>query len=91
MTPGAAQDVAVTDVREAAWWAVHAALALRPGWAVTPAAYHAEERPVPRWHVTAVDARRLGRRARHAALEGVGATEIEALEVLARLLEEGQG
>jgi hypothetical protein len=78
------------EAREAAWWRVHAALELRHGWAVTPASYHAEERPWPRWHVSAVDARRLGRRARHAALEGVGATEIEALEMLARLLREAQ-
>lgn len=76
-----------TDAREAAWWRVHDLLERRPGWRVTPSANHSEERPRPRWHVTAVDARNLGRRARHEALEGLGETELEALADLARRLD----
>ena len=77
----------MTD-REAAWFAVHAALARLPGWRVTTAEFHEDER---RWHVTAVDARSRGRRAKHEAISASGATEIEALERLAALLREWSG
>jgi hypothetical protein len=70
--------------REAAWDRVHDALARLPGWRAPQAQYHAEER---RWHVTAYDGRPLGRGKPHEALEGTGATEAEALEELARRLE----
>jgi hypothetical protein len=84
-------DDMTNDPREAAWWRIHEALERLPGWRVTPASDHADEHPATRWHVTAVDGRNLGRRTRHPALEGVGPTEIEALEMLARLLEERFG
>ena len=78
----------MSDAREAAWWRIREALERLPGWRVTPTDDRAEERPTARWHVTAVDGRNLGRRGRHEGLEGLGATEVEALDALARLLEE---
>lgn len=69
------------DDRNAARSAVHAAQARLPGWTVTRAEYQGEE---GRWHVTAVDATNRGRRAMHEAIEASGATELEALETLAR-------
>ena len=75
----------MTDEREATWFAVHDALAQLPGWKASRAEYHGEER---RWHVAAVDATNRGRRAMHESISGTGATEIEALEELARRLGE---
>jgi hypothetical protein len=54
----------MTD-REAAWFALHDAVARLPGWHVTKAELHEDER---RWHVTAIDARFRGRRAKHEAI-----------------------
>jgi hypothetical protein len=54
---------------------------------MTPSNYHAEEKPWPRWHVTVHHATVRGRRARRPAIEATGATEVEALDQLAALLE----
>jgi hypothetical protein len=77
----------MTDERETAWFRLHDALEAWPGWRVTPADYQAEEKPWPRWHVTVHDAAVRGRQARRAAVEGTGATEVEALEALSARLE----
>jgi hypothetical protein len=50
--------------------------------------FHEDER---RWHVTAVDARPRGRKARHEAISGIRAAEIEALAELARELQAPAG
>ncbi len=80
-------DPLAAEAREAAWWRLHAALEQRPGWRVTPASFHAEERPWPRWHVTAIDLSRRGRGLLHDALEACGRTELEALDELVLMLE----
>jgi hypothetical protein len=73
----------VTEL-EAAWAAVHDAIAAMPGGAAGPASYHGE---AASWHVTAVDLRPRGRQAKREAIEATGATEVAALGALARLLE----
>ena len=75
------------DEREAAWGAVHDAIARMPGWAVGPCTYHAE---VALWHVNAIDLRPRGRYAKREAITATGATEIEALAALVALLEARQ-
>jgi hypothetical protein len=72
--------------RLAAWDRVHAALERLPGWRVSPPQLHPEGR---RWHATAYDGRHHGRGRVHEAMEGVGATETEAIEDLAR--QQGEG
>ncbi len=67
----------MTDEREALYWRLHDALPL--GWHLTPADYHGEER---RWHVTAVDLRQRGRRAKRESVAGIGPTELEAVRDL---------
>jgi len=76
------------DARLAAWDRIHGALARPPGWRVSPPKLHPEAR---RWHATAHDGRNLGRGKPHEAMEGVGATEVEAIEDLAGLLEARTG
>lgn len=69
----------MTDEREQAWFGIHELLP--PGWTVTPASYHSEERA---WYVTAVDLRQRRRGAKHEAIEGLGDDELEAVRDLAR-------
>ena len=76
--------MATDDEREHAWAAVHDALVRMPGWAVGPCTYHGE---VGFWYVAAIDLRRRGRYAKREAITATGATEIDALEALAALLE----
>jgi hypothetical protein len=54
------------------------------GLARHPSQYHAHQR---RWHAVAIDARPRGRGKPHEAIEATGATEAEALDELAALLE----
>jgi hypothetical protein len=72
------------DAREAAWAAVHDAIAQMPGWAVGPCVYHGQSAV---WHVSASDLRPRGRQAQREAIEATGATEIATLDALAQLLE----
>jgi hypothetical protein len=71
------------DEREAAWGAVHDAIARMPGWAVGPCTHHAE---VALWHVAAIDLRPRGRNAKREAILATGATEIAALCAMVVLL-----
>ena len=56
-----------------------------PGWRASAPQLHPERR---RWHAVAYDGRNLGRGKAHEAIEGTGATEVEAIEALARMLED---
>lgn len=78
----------MSDDRLEAWGRVHRALALLPGWRVSPAQLHAEDR---RWQVTAYDGRRRGRGSVRESIAAVGATEAAAIEALARQLENRVG
>jgi hypothetical protein len=71
------------DEREAAWAAVHDAIAHLPGWAVGPCNYHGDG---AHWHVAAIDLRPRGRQAIRETITATGATEIAALEALTALL-----
>jgi hypothetical protein len=79
--------VPTVDDRERAWGTVHDAIAQMPGWAIGPCTYHGDG---ALWHVTAIDLRPRGRYAKREAITGTGATEIEALDALVRLLKAGQ-
>jgi hypothetical protein len=78
----------MSDDRETAWGRVHEAMERLPGWRVTPASDQADEPAASRWRVSAVDGRSLGPRGKREVVEGAGATEVEALEMLARQLED---
>jgi hypothetical protein len=78
----------MSDDRLAAWDRVHKALALLSGWRVSPPRLHEEAR---RWHMTAHDGRRHGRGKVHESIDAVGATETQAIEALARQLENRAG
>ena len=78
----------MSDDRLDAWERVRRALALLPGWRVSPPQLHAEGR---RWQVTAHDGRRHGRGIVRESIAAVGATEAEAIEALARQLENRVG
>ena len=70
------------DVREAAWAAVHDAIAAMPGWAVGPCNYHGDD---ALWHVAVVDLRPRGRVAKREAV-ATGTTEVAALGTLVALI-----
>ena len=78
----------MSDDRLAAWDRIHRALALLSGWRVSQPQFHAEAR---RWHVTAHDGHRRGRGKVHESIDAVGATEAQAIEALARQLENRTG
>jgi hypothetical protein len=70
--------------RLTAWDRLHAALAAREGWRASPPQYHADRRL---WRATAFDGRHYARGKGHEAVDAEGATEAEAVDQLARLLE----
>ena len=78
----------MSDDRLTAWDRVHRSLALLPGWHVLPPRLHVEAR---RWHVTAYAGRHHARGKVHESIDAVGATEAQAIEALARQLENRAG
>jgi hypothetical protein len=72
------------DEREAAWAAVHDAIAAMPGWAVGPCQYHGHDAT---WRVAGVDLRPRSRQAKREAITATGPTEVAALHALVALLE----
>ena len=78
----------MSDDRLAAGNRIHGALALLSGWRVSPPQFHAG---ASRWHVTADDGRHHGRGKVRESIDAVGATEAQAIQALARQLENRAG